>query len=99
MGEATSRKASGTFYATGLWGELVEGQTLSCVHCQHTWELKRGSGKLRGYCQNCAGYVCGPGCLECVPVERRVENVEAGRPELTPAPVKVLVPDGTLWGG
>lgn len=94
MSELTNRRASGTAFTMGLWGELEEGQTLSCVHCGHTWILKKGSGKTRGFCQNCMGYVCGPTCTACVPVERRIENIEAGRPELTPAPVSVWVPPG-----
>lgn len=39
-----------------------------------------GGGTVRGWCQNCAGYVCGPGCAECVPVELMLENMEKGRP-------------------
>lgn len=77
----------------GLWGELKDGETLSCVHCQHTWILQKGSGKARGFCTNCMGYHCGaPNCWECVPLEQRLENLEAGRPELTPGPVKILIP-------
>lgn len=94
MAEVANRRASGVVQMMGLWGELVEGQTLSCCHCQHTWILRKGSGKLRGFCQRCMGYVCGPGCMECIPIERRLENLEAGRPELTPAPALIVVPGG-----
>jgi hypothetical protein len=98
----TDRRASGTAYTTGLGGELHEGQTLSCCHCQGTWMIEKGSGKVRGFCTRCMGYHCGgPTCWECVPVERRIENVEAGRPELTPVPASVVVPAGVelLAGG
>lgn len=93
MSELTSRKRSGHFESMGLWGELTSGETLSCCHCSHTWVLQKGSGRLRGWCERCAAYHCGgPMCWECVPVERRLDNVEAGRPELTPCPVLVAVP-------
>lgn len=98
MSEVNHRKASGTFHTTGLYGEQQQGATLSCCHCQHTWIVQKGSGKLRGFCQQCMGFVCGPQCAECVPIERRIENMEAGRPENTPAPVKILVPSGAIWG-
>lgn len=94
MSEVTHRKSSGSFQAMGLWGELMEGATLSCRHCQYTWVLQKGSGQARGFCTKCMGYVCGPGCYECVPFERRIENIEAGRPETTPAPALILVPGG-----
>lgn len=90
----THRKASGNVFITGWYGEQEEGDTLSCVHCQATWVIKKGSGKMRGFCQRCNGYVCGPGCLECIPWERRVENSEAGRHELTPMPASIIVPPG-----
>ncbi len=90
MSEVNHRKSSGVAQSFGVWGELEEGATLSCCHCQHTWILKKGSGKLRGFCQNCLGYVCGPGCMECVPVERMIENMEAGRDPKTPPPVKIF---------
>ena len=94
MGRLTDRRASGTEYTTGIAGELHEGETLSCVHCQFTWSIQRGSVKHRGFCTKCMGYVCGPACFECVPIERRLENLEAGRPELTPMPASILVPEG-----
>ncbi len=94
MSEHTNRKASGHWFAMGMAGELTEGQTLTCTHCQSAWVLCKGSGKMRGFCTKCMGYTCGAkACLECVPAERRLENAEAGRPELTPAPVKILMPD------
>lgn len=93
MSEVSNRKASGHWFATGLAGELTEGQTLTCCHCQTAWILSKGSGKQRGFCLKCMGYTCGGvGCLECVPVERRLENIEAGRPELTPLPTSIIVP-------
>lgn len=94
MSELTSRRASGHFSSMGLWGELTEGDTLSCVHCQAIWVCKKGSGKIRGYCERCHGYFCGPGCQACVPWERQLDNIEAGRPQLTPMPTSIIVPPG-----
>lgn len=96
MSEVTNRRASGTWYAMGLAGELTEGQALQCCHCQKMWLLVKGSGKQRGFCTKCMGYVCGPSCFECVPLERRLENIEAGRPETTPTPVSIFVPPGLI---
>lgn len=78
----------------GKWGELTEGQTISCVHCQLSWMLVKGSGRVRGFCTNCMGYVCGPACMECIPAERKIENLEAGLDLNTPAPIKIFVPPG-----
>jgi hypothetical protein len=94
VSDVTDRKCSGHFRSMGLWGELREGETLSCVHCRFTWILQKGSGRARGYCTNCMGYVCGPACAECLPFERKIENLEAGRPENDPGPVKIFVPPG-----
>lgn len=94
MSELNHSKQSGEFTLTDVMGRAVQGATLSCVHCQSTWIVQRGSGKMRGYCQNCMGFVCGPACAECVHFERKIENIEAGRPENTPAPVKIFVPPG-----
>lgn len=56
-------------------------KTHQCVHCGAHWIPKPGSGTIRGWCGNCAGFVCGPRCKECVPVEQYLENIEKGRPE------------------
>lgn len=89
-----SKLVSGTFTETDLYGKITEGETVSCVHCQETWRKTKGSEKMRGFCQQCRGFVCGLKCAVCIPIELRIENIEAGRPENTPAPVRILVPDG-----
>ena len=61
-----------------------------CVHCGGQFKRQPGSGRIRGYCQNCGGFVCGPGCAECVPVELLLENIEAGRP-LNYKPIKASI--------
>lgn len=44
-------------------------------------EARIREGKtVRGWCQNCAGYICGPGCVACVNEEQLLENIEKGRP-------------------
>lgn len=88
------RKRSGWTVTTGPYGEQVHADCLTCVHCQFTWEVVVGSGRLRGWCTRCDGPVCGaPACMSaCVNWERRLENEEAGRPVLTPVPEMVSVP-------
>lgn len=66
--------------------------TLQCCHCGTHWIPQPGSGRIRGWCSRCNGPVCGPGCAECVPHERQIENIEAGRDVLTPLPASIVVP-------
>lgn len=66
--------------------------TVQCCHCgSHTQIDVRGRPK-GGWCRNCQGFICGPACLRCVPLEARLENLEAGRPELTPP--KIIISGG-----
>lgn len=58
---------------------VIEHSTRQCCHCQKTWKHVPGSGRIYGWCDNCKGLVCGPGCEECVPVEQMIENIEEGR--------------------
>ncbi len=47
-----------------------------CVHCRHHWEVKRGSGKTRGFCYKCMGPTCGSKkCGVCVPYEKMIDEV------------------------
>lgn len=34
---------------------------------------------VRGFCMNCNGPVCGPGCAECIPEDQMLTNLEKGR--------------------
>lgn len=70
---------------------ILEAKTLCCCHCGGHWFPQPGSGRVRGWCMNCNGPVCGPGCAECVPVEQLLENYEKGRPENF-RPIVVSVP-------
>ncbi len=67
---------------------LLSIGTTACVHCGGHFSTPRfgaspadkGSRVGRGFCQKCNGYICGPGCLECVPEEQMLENMENGKP-------------------
>lgn len=64
-------------------GKTTGRELRTCCHCQHTWIHHPGSGRLRGFCTNCAGHVCGlPACVArgCVHFERFIENIEKGLP-------------------
>jgi hypothetical protein len=88
-------RPTGYYTVSGPDG-TVTGETRSCCHCQQTWVYARGSGRVRGHCLGCHGDTCGrPECGPCVPAEVRLDNLEAGRPELTPP--KLIVPGG--WDG
>lgn len=87
------RQEAGHWEAMDFAGKTEAGGTRVCCHCGAHWIYTPGSGILRGFCQNCAGYVCGPGCAECVPMEQKLENSEAGLPECH-KPVKIFVPPG-----
>lgn len=73
---------------------LLEAGTLQCVHCGGHWFPQPGSGKVRGFCMNCNGPVCGPACQVCVHAEQLLENIEKGRP-LDFKPTVSAVP--ALW--
>lgn len=73
--------------------------TAQCCHCGGMWEIRPGSGRIRGWCTKCQGPVCGPGCAECVPHERQLDNMEAGLPANTPGPVMVQSAGGVWMPG
>ncbi|MBX9623790.1 MAG: hypothetical protein K2X82_08240 [Gemmataceae bacterium] len=76
-------RPSGFWEFVPLDGKPKGGETRRCVHCSYTWVYRPGSGILRGYCSRCDGFTCGSAaCDACVPYEARLENLEAGRPEL-----------------
>lgn len=60
-------------------GRPVEAGTVACCHCGGHWVPSPGSGRVRGFCQNCSGFVCGPGCAACIPTDLLLENAEKGR--------------------
>ena len=52
--------------------------TKQCVHCGDHWIVFPGSGRIRGFCMQCNGPICGPKCQKCIPQERQLEAREAG---------------------
>jgi hypothetical protein len=39
---------------------------LQCCHCQYTWRLQPGSGRLRGFCYRHMAVTCGRAeCMTC----------------------------------
>lgn len=74
--QATAPRPSGLITVTDVNGRTMEADTVHCVHCGRHWVWSPGSKNIRGWCGNCQGFVCGPGCAECVPVERKIEMIE-----------------------
>lgn len=84
---------------------VVETKLKRCVHCSLTWAPHRGSGRLVGWCERCAGDLCGREvCVRrgCVHFERELELLEQGIPwELiheSMNPVIVAVPRSIIEG-
>src|SRR4051812_5890735 len=85
--------ADGHVFISGPSGEQLRADTKQCCHCGRHWIVLKGSGILRGYCQGCDHSTCGAAeCDPCIPQEARLENIEAGKPELTERAAKILVP-------
>ena len=57
----------------------MDGETVSCCHCQIVMMIRPGSGIKRGFCFRCNAVTCGKkGCMvKCVPFERAIEEMEA----------------------
>lgn len=77
-------KVKGQFTIAGplLPGQVAEGETLMCIHCQKHWMIRPGSGMARGWCSNCDGPTCGKlKCeTECVYFEKSIEIQEGRNP-------------------
>lgn len=98
MREGTRLRPNGYGIMTGPNG-IIEADTLQCVHCACHWQVKPGSGKIRGFCMRCNGPICGPKCSKkCVPAEQQLENIETGKP-LDFVPVRSAVPKLWIPGG
>jgi hypothetical protein len=60
-----------------------EGQAdlVQCVHCGRHWPVGASIGLILqrkldlGFCGRCNGITC-PGCAECIPIERQLEQLE-----------------------
>lgn len=98
FGNRTNNKLEGVLESTPEVGQVERQKLRTCCHCQFTWVETKGSGALRGFCQRCMGFVCGPVCAgACVHWEQRLENLEAGRPADW-APIMASVPDAVPRG-
>ncbi len=76
-------KPEGYAYATGVHG-VEEMDTKMCCHCGQHFEVKRGSGKIRGKCFMCDStgnkWTCGsPQCDVHMSIEKRFDLYEKGR--------------------
>lgn len=93
MKRASVLKPAGTIIFTDLDGKEFQRDTIQCGHCQRHWEVKPGSGKLRGFCTNCNKPTCGTeSCLPCVAFEKWLDIVEGTR-----NPTSTSVPVPKLW--
>ena len=89
---------------TGIFtvgGREHQSDWMHCCHCGKAHLIAASLNSLLqgkpvlGYCAKCDHPTC-PDCLECVPIDRQLENIEAGRPELTPALVSAAFPHNPL---
>ena len=78
MGQHSARRADGVMICAEPSGE-VHVDTKQCVHCGEHFPYQKGSGRIRGFCTKCMGMTCGGhGCMECFPIEERMDYYEAG---------------------
>lgn len=82
-------------------GAEVQSDTAQCQHCSYTWQHTPGSGKRRGWCLRCHGFVCGRPCCEargCVSKEEEMDQMSRGiawdRVSEANKPIVVAVPAG-----
>lgn len=79
MFQHTARKVGGVIISTDLDGNSHEQDTMQCCHCNNHWVVQPGSGTIRGFCTLCNARHCGsPGCMECLPFEKRMDMYEKG---------------------
>jgi len=91
----TQLRPSGHVIVSDPEDGIIESGTLQCVHCYFTWQMKPGSGNVRGHCMRCNGPICGRKCGgKCVPKEQRLDNLNTGRP-IDYVPIVANVP--RLW--
>ena len=75
-GKVTARRPSGTVIVNG---NAIQ-DTLKCPHCGMPFQITPGSGKKRHFCMNCCAPTCNnPECYDCVPIEKKFEDMESGK--------------------
>ena len=72
------KKLGGYIISTDHDGRTHEEDTLMCHHCGAHVQIQPGSGKTRGYCRSCDGFICGKRqCVQsCTPMEKWMDEVE-----------------------
>lgn len=103
--QARLRRCSAVGLLTGPdLARAAEVEYVACVHCgkQHPVRasieaLLRGQQVL-GLCTRCNGPHC-PECAECVPMERQLENIEAGRDPLDTSRLSLAFPQSPPQAG
>lgn len=69
----TSRRALSDVIITDLEGNESQQELMHCCHCDKTWVLRPGSGRVRGWCTCCCQVTCGSKeCDTCVPLEKKL---------------------------
>lgn len=62
MGRWTSNKALGHALILGKDRRKEDEQDwMMCAHCSFGWKVEPGSGRRRGWCNQCAGPLCNRG--------------------------------------
>lgn len=96
-GASVRRPASVAFVSLPDLARAAELEMVSCCHCgrQHparaSMQALMQGKEVLGFCAKCNGVHC-PGCQECVPMERQLDNIEAGRHPLDVSRVTIAVP-------
>ena len=71
-------RPDGYIISTDFDGKVHEEDTRQCRHCGQHVQVQPGSGKTRGYCHRCDGFICGKRecVMRCRPLERWIDEVE-----------------------
>ncbi len=57
-----------------------ETPTYQCCHCGRHFTMRKGSGRIRGFCTKCLRVTCGDKeCDPCVPFQKKLDLYEAGK--------------------
>lgn len=75
-------------------GPSLTADVVCCIHCGYMWEYQPGSGRIRGFCMKCNGFLCGRRhCRENVPCRHWLHGLDAvERGQSIDAPAKIIVP-------
>lgn len=67
MGRWTDWRAKSHALIHRDYHKLGEEDWMTCVHCCYGWKVEPGSGRMRGWCNECKGPVCHRGPQHCKP--------------------------------